>query len=129
MRNKNSYHRRRLQEQAIRDAAGLIADRYQGISCIEIRMTYYHRAPDPVLMERTLRFYPASHALFFMRCEHFGCADGGYDLAPVVDTLVRSGKASGKGTLFCHGSDSAISHGSIAYRVRITYAGGAAGRT
>ncbi len=46
---------------------------------------------------------------------------GGYDLGPVVAGLAKSGKTSVKGTLFCHGSNGRIGHGSIAYEVHIQY--------
>ena len=121
MRTRQSYHLKRREEQAIREAAGLVSARYAGVSSIEFRLTYYQRAADPVLMERTLRFFPGSFARFFMRCEHFGCTGGGYDLEPMVDRLVRSRKPSSTGRLFCHGSDGTIGHGSIAYEITVAY--------
>ena len=129
MRYKHSYRQKRLEEQAVKDAAGLIAERYTGISSIEFQLTYYHRAADPVLMERTIRFFPTNYARFFMRCEQFGCTGGGYDLAPVVDQLTRSRKTSARGKLFCHGSDGPVGHGSIAYEITISYAARARSRT
>jgi len=120
---RHSRQNKRLEEQALRDAAGLVSARYAGVSCIEFRITYFQRAADPVLMERTLRFFPASYARFFVRCEHFGCTGGGYDLSPVVDRLVRSRKGTARGKLFCHGSEGTIGHGSIAYDISVTYAG------
>jgi hypothetical protein len=84
-------------------------------------MTYYHRALDPVLMERTLRFSPGNYARFHVKCEQDGCTGGGYDLAPVVAGLAKAGKKSVKGRLFCHGSNGTIGHASIAYEVSIQY--------
>lgn len=106
----------------MRETVGLISERYAGISAIEFQLTYFHRAADPVLMERMVRFFPTNYARFHMRCEQWGCTGGGYDLAPVVDRLARAGKTAAKGTLFCHGSDGTIGHGRIAYEVTITYA-------
>jgi hypothetical protein len=125
VRHRQSYYHRRRDEQADRDAAGLLSARYVGVSCIEFRITYYQRAANPVLMERTLRFFPGSWARFFVRCEHFGCTGGGYDLEPVVDRLVRSRKSAARGRLFCHGSDGTIGHGSIAYEITVAYDGAA----
>lgn len=121
MRYRQNYRQKREQEQAVRDAAGLISERFAGISGIEFQLTYYRRASEAVLMERTLRFWPESHAHFRVRCEQEGCTGGGYDLEPVVAGLNRSRRTSAKGTLYCHGSDGTIGHGSIAYEVTIQY--------
>ena len=121
MRYSKSYQEKKEREQAEQIAAGLISERYAQIACIELRMIYYHRATNPVLMERTLRYSPSNYALFHVKCAQDGCAGGGYDLAPMVAGLVRSRKSSVKGTLFCHGSNGTIGHGSIAYEVHIQY--------
>jgi len=121
MRYKQNYLQKREQELSAQAAAGLLSERYAAISLIELHMTYYHRAVNPVLMERTLRFSPSSHARFHVRCAQSTCMDGGYDLAPVIAEMVRTGKRSAKGKLFCHGSNTTIGHGSIAYTVEIHY--------
>jgi len=121
MRYKQSYRQKREEEQAAQTAAGLVSERYAGVSSIEFQMTYYHRSRDPILMERTLRFSPANYARFHVKCEQEGCSGGGYDLAPVVAGLARSRKRLVSGRLFCHGSDGTIGHGSIAYKVTIQY--------
>jgi hypothetical protein len=120
---KRGYRHRekREQEEAAQAAAGLVSERYAGISSIEFHMTYYHRALNPVLMERTLRFLPENYARFHVRCEQDGCTGGGYDLAPMVAGMVKSRKKSAKGTLFCHGSNGTVGHASIAYEVSIQY--------
>jgi hypothetical protein len=102
-------------------AAGLVSERYAGISNIEFHMTYFQRGLDPVLMKRTLSFSPADYASFHMKCMQDGCMDGGYDLAPVVAGLAQSHKKSAKGKLFCHGTNDTIGHASIAYEVSIRY--------
>jgi hypothetical protein len=121
MHHRQNYRKQREQEKEALDAAGLVSERYAGVSSIEFHMTYYHRSRDPILMERTLRFWPSNYARFHMKCEQEGCSGGGYDLAPVVATLARSGKRQVTGRLFCHGSDSKVGHGSIAYTVTIQY--------
>lgn len=109
------------EEKAAQVAAGLVSERFSAVSGIELRMTYYHRARDPILMERTLRFSPANYARFHVKCEHDGCTGGGYDLTPVVAGLAKAGRSSVKGRLFCHGSNGTIGHGSIAYEISIEY--------
>ena len=121
MRYKQSYREKREHEQAKQIAAGLVSDRYPDVSRIEFHMTYYHRSRDPVLMERTLCFSPANYACFHVQCGQDGCTGGGYDLAPVVAGMAKSGNASVKGRLFCHGSNGSIGHSSIAYQVNIQY--------
>lgn len=121
MRYKQSYREKREQEDAVKAAAGLVSERYAGVSSIEFHMTYYHRSRDPILMQRTLCFSAANYACFHVKCEHDGCTGGGYDLAPVVAGLAKSRKASSKGKLFCHGSSGSVGHASIAYEVNIQY--------
>lgn len=121
MRYRQSYKEQLEMEKTAMIAAGLVSERYAGVSSIEFRMTYFHRGLDPVLMKRTLSFSPANYACFHMKCMQEGCMDGGYDLAPVVAGLAQSGKKSARGKLFCHGTNDAMGHASIAYEVNIRY--------
>ena len=121
MRYRQSYKEKLELERVAMAAAGLVSERYVGVSNIEFQMTYYQRGLHPVLMTRTLSFLPANYASFHMKCLHDGCTDGGYDLAPVVADLAKSRKKMIKGKLFCHGTNDTIGHGSIAYEVNIQY--------
>jgi hypothetical protein len=121
MRYRQNYKEKLQQDMAAKVASGLVSEHYTGVSNIELRMTYYHRSLNPVLMERTLSFLPASYALFHLKCMHDGCADGGYDLAPVVAAMVKAGKKSTNGKIFCHGTNDTVGHASIAYEVSIRY--------
>ena len=121
MRHRQSYKEKREQEKAALVAAGLVSERHAGISRIEFRMTYYKRGLDAVLMTRTLSFLPSDYAGFHMKCMEDGCANGGYDLAPIVSGLAKSRKKSSKGKLFCHGTNHAVGHAGIAYEVSIQY--------
>jgi hypothetical protein len=102
-------------------ALGLISERHAGVSNIEFLMTYYMRGLDVVLMKRTLSFTPANYADFHMKCMEDGCTDGGFDLAPVVASLAKSGKKTTKGKVFCHGMNHTFGHASLAYEVNIQY--------
>ena len=110
-------------------AAGLMRDRFPGVSGIVIHMVYYRKRQSSVLMERTVNFYPSGYAYFNMRCMAKGCEDGGFNLAPVIKGLVRDGKRIAKGFLSCHGAEEG--HASVEYNVRISYShdGPAPGRT
>jgi hypothetical protein len=121
MRYRQSYREKLQQDMAAKVASGLVSEHYTGVSNIELHMTYYHRGPDPVLMERTLSYLPASYATFHLKCVHDGCTDGGYDLAPIITGLVKSCKKSITGKIFCQGTNNAIGHASIAYKVNIRY--------
>ena len=120
---KQTYKEKLEEERAALVAAGYISERYAGISNIEFKMIYYHRSVNPVLMKRTLSFSPDNYAGFHMKCMTDGCIDGGYDLAPVVAGLVKSGKKSIKGRLPCQGSNKTPGHASLAYEVSIEYHG------
>jgi hypothetical protein len=121
MRHRQSYKEKLELEKAALVAVGLVSERHTGVSSIEFRMTYYRRGVDTVLMKRTLSFSPADYAGFHLKCMEEGCADGGYDLAPVVAGLAKFRKKSVKGKIFCHGTNHTIGHGSIAYEVNIQY--------
>jgi hypothetical protein len=121
MRNKQSYREKQELERVAMVAAGLVGERYSGVSSIEFHMTYFQRGLHPVLMERTVNFLPANYACFHMKCAQEGCTDGGYDLAPVVASLAKSRKKSTKGKIFCHGTNDTVGHASISYEVTIQY--------
>lgn len=118
--SKLSYKQKLDKEKADLMASGLISERYSEIAAIQFRMTYYRRF-NQVLMERTLSFSPADYAGFYLKCMHDGCTDGGYDLAPVVASLVKTGKKTVKGKIFCHGKNDTFGHASIAYEVNVRY--------
>ncbi len=122
MRYKQNYKDKQEQEKAALVALGLVSERYSGISHIEFQMTYYQRGLDPVLMKRTLSFLPTDYANFHLKCMQEGCTGGGYDLAPVVASLAKSGKPSVKGKILCRGKNGTPGHASIAYEVNIQYA-------
>lgn len=122
MQYRERYKEKLAREWAAVVAAGLVSERYSGVSSIEFHMTYYQRGPQPVLMERTLSFLPANYASFNMKCMDDGCKGGGYDLAPVVAGLVKNSKQSTKGNIACHGTSDTRGHARIAYEVNIRYA-------
>ncbi len=122
MRYRQSCKEKLDSERAALVSCGLISERHAGISNIEFRLTYYRSGFDEVLMERTLCFLPADYAGFHLQCMEEGCADGGFDLAPVVECLAKARKKSVKGKLFCHGRNHAGGRASVAYEVTIRYA-------
>lgn len=118
---KQTYKEKLDSEKAALTAAGLISERYPGISNIEFHMIYYRRGVNQVLLKRTLSFTPSDYAGFHLKCMHEGCANGGYDLAPVIAAMAKSRKTSTNGKIFCHGTNDSLGHASMAYEVKIQY--------
>jgi hypothetical protein len=102
-------------------AAGLVSDRFPGISEIVFRLTYYQRGQHPVLMVRTLNFLPTDYAYFHMDCTREECTNGGFDLTSVVAGLIRDRKKAVKGKICCEGKNDAVvpGHASIAYEISV----------
>jgi hypothetical protein len=104
-------------------AAGLVAERFPDVSSIVLQMTYYQKTADPILMKRTVSFYPTTYACFHMDCMREECVNGGFDLAPVVAGLVKKRKKAVSGKIVCNGKNDGLraGHASIAYEVSIQY--------
>jgi len=104
-------------------AAGLVSERFPDVASIMFRMTYFQKTADPVLMTRTISFFPTNYACFHLECMREECTDGGFDLAPVVAGLVKKNKKSVSGKIVCSGKNEDLrqGHASIAYEVSIQY--------
>jgi len=123
MTSKQRYQDKMDQKKTIMLEAGLVADRYPEVASIVFNMTYYQNSAAPVLMTRTLNFYPTNYACFHMECMREECTNGGFDLAPVVADLVKHRKKSVKGKLKCNGNNAELraGHASNAYEISIQY--------
>jgi hypothetical protein len=123
MLRKQSYLEKQERKQKALLAAGLVSDRFPGVASISFRLTYYQKTSVPVLMTRTVNFFPPNYACFHLDCIRDECTNGGFDLLPVVAGLVKGRKTSAKGKLFCNGKHPALheGHASIAYEVNIEY--------
>lgn len=106
-----------------RFAAGLISEQFPHVAGIVIHMTYYQKGPNPILMHRTINIFPASCAYFKMDCMIKGCDNGGFDLTPVINDMVKTLKKTKKGNMVCHGKTSpdSMDHASIDYDISIKY--------
>lgn len=104
-------------------ASGMISDHYPEVSGIVIHMTYYQKASNPILMIRTVNFFPTSYAYFNMECMIKGCVEGGFNLTSIIDNMVRNHKKSGKGNMVCCGESDFLSpdHARISYEISIQY--------
>lgn len=122
MRSRQNYAEMKEIKKQQRLATGLISDRFSEVSSIIIKMAYFHYGTEPIVI-RTVYFLPSGYAYFNIECLEKGCADGGYDLGPVVISMINSHKKSAKGKLVCKGkSDKLLSeHARIVYEVVIEY--------
>ncbi len=123
MAHKQNYVERMELNKQMKLASGLVSERFPDVSGIVIHMTYYHKGVNPVLMVRTVNFFPSGYAYFNMDCMIRDCVDGGFDLTSVVTNLIKHHKKLGKGKLVCNGKNDSLAsdHASIAYEIRIQY--------
>lgn len=81
-----------------RSEAGLISEHFPEVLNIIIRMTYFQRGDNPVLMERTMDISPATgYAYFNMYCMIRDCVGGGFDLTPAITAMIKQRKKRGRG--------------------------------
>lgn len=123
MAHKQNYVERMELNKQLRLASGLVSERFPEVSGIVTHMTYYHKGVNPILMVRTVNFFPSSYAYFNMDCMIKDCVDGGFDLTSVITDMVKNHKKLDKGKLVCNGKNDALAfdHASIDYEIRIQY--------
>jgi hypothetical protein len=104
-------------------AAGLLSERFPHVAGMVIHMTYYQNGINPVLMVRTLNVFTTSPAYFKMDCMIKGCENGGFDLAPVIKSMIKARKKEKKGSIDCKGKVDTVTsdHASLDYDIVIKY--------
>jgi len=122
MQKQNYFDRMELKKNNLL-AAGLVSERFPGVSSIVLHMIYYQRATEPILMKRTLNFMPTDYACFRMDCMREECINGGFELTPVVAGVIKNHKKSAKGKIVCRGKNGTLrhNHASIGYEVSVQY--------
>ncbi|MCL4458125.1 MAG: hypothetical protein M1147_00110 [Nitrospirae bacterium] len=110
----------RLERKQHKADAGLMSTRYPNVASVIIFMNYYQKSTGRTIMQRTVNFLPGSSAYFHMECMGYDCVDGGFNLEPVINTMMKGRLKSGKGELLCAGNDSS-SHTRIDYKIDIQY--------
>jgi hypothetical protein len=127
MNFKQNYKEKLALEKTHKMSAGLVADRYSCVSAIIFQLKYYQSAFNRVLMTRTLSFIPANYAYFHLDCVKNDCCDGGFDLSPIVDDMIKNRKQTVKGTMFCKGkkilprAPHAPDHARLCYEITVKY--------
>ncbi len=103
--------------------AGLVSERFSKVTGMKIKMTYYHNSENPILMERTINVFPTSYAYFQMDCMVRGCAEGGFNLGPVISKLVKKKLKSAKGKIDCKGkvNEESTDHAHVTYDINVKY--------
>ncbi|NWF98709.1 MAG: hypothetical protein HXY52_07235 [Nitrospirae bacterium] len=98
----------------------LLSAKYPDIESIVIIMDYYQKGYKHLMMKRTVNFSPESHAYFLMECMKHDCLEGGFNLTPVISSMVRKNITSEKGELTCQGNNSS-EHAHIVFNISIKY--------
>ncbi|MEW6117617.1 MAG: hypothetical protein AB1553_12085 [Nitrospirota bacterium] len=100
-----------------------VAEKFPKVAGMVIHMTYYQKGANPVLMVRTVNVFPWSQLNFHMACMIKDCEGGGFDLTPIITSMLKGRKKVGKGTLQCKGKNKALpkDHASIDYDIAIKY--------
>ncbi|MDA8170068.1 MAG: hypothetical protein M0Z59_10300 [Nitrospiraceae bacterium] len=112
---KNELERRKKAE------SGFVSDRFPAVSGLAIKIIYYQNAANPVLMVRTINVLPGDYAYFHLPCMFRECVKGGFNLGPVISSMVKNRKKAAKGTLACNGQNMPKGHASIEYEITIRY--------
>ncbi len=121
--HRNDHASRAELKRQMNEAAGLVSDRFPSVAGMSITMTYYQRAMKSPLMIRTVNIFPTSYANFNLSCMTKGCKEGGYELSPVLEEMVKNRTKMSKGSLLCCGTVDTPStgHAHIEYKAVIEY--------
>jgi len=93
---------------------------HPGVESIIVVMNYYHGGSEQAIMQRTVNFCSGSATYFKMECMNHDCVDGGFNLEPVIVSMIKDRLKSGKGELSCKGKD-AVAHARIDYKISVKY--------
>ena len=110
----------RIEKNQRRLDAGFVSKHFPEVACIVISMIYNQTGKRTV--NRTLNFYPGSYAFFRVDCLSDDCVDGGFDLAWIINDMIRNHSEASKGELGCDDSGPRPGHSNIVYEVAIQYA-------
>ncbi len=120
----NTRHSRknatRTERQRQRIDAGLISEQFPEVAQIVINMMYNQKGIKKSL-SRTVNFFPSSYAFFRVDCLSKDCLDGGFDLSPLITTMIGKRREAAKGELGCEGNSPSADHSAIVYEVSIRY--------
>ena len=100
--------------------AGFVSTHFPEVANIVISMMYKQKGiANPI--DRTLNFFPGSHAFFRLDCLSDDCVDGGFDLSQTINSMIRNHREAAEGELGCDDSGPRPDHSNIVYEVAIQY--------
>jgi hypothetical protein len=119
-REKCDAKQERMQE---RQDAGLISQRFPGVSSIVVDMEHNGKGINAIHLLRTLEFFSDSHAYFRVECLNRDCKNctDGFQLDQVVAGMIRNHASSKEGELNCEGNGTTSRRVNISYKVTIQY--------
>ncbi len=121
--NRQDYLARKELNKQHRVDAGLVSERFPGVSGIVIQMIYYRKSSNPAPMIRTVNFFPSSYAYFHMECMIKECVNGGFDLTSVIGTMIKKHEKLTKRKMNCSGKNDSLTvdHARISYEISVQY--------
>ncbi len=124
MNNNNMQKRQELLQK--RAEAGLVSERFPNVSAMEIKMVYFQRTmysdSDKLLMLRTVKVAPDSHAYFHMQCMTKIC-ESSYNLKRTINGMVKNKKKKASGKISCSGKGEGLkaNHACVEYEITVRY--------
>jgi hypothetical protein len=113
----------RMEKKKLKLESGLISEHFPDVASIFIKINNSYGRKNPVIIAREFKFIPESQAYFDIECLKQNCFDGGFNLAGVIDNMIKSHTGSGEGELSCKGSELSPEHSHISYKITINYIG------
>jgi hypothetical protein len=111
----------KMEKRKLKLESGLISEHYPEVASILIKIKNSYGKKNPITIARDFKFLPDSHAYFTVECLNKNCADGGFDMAKVIISMIKNRKLSGEGELNCHGTNLPSDHSHISYKLTINY--------
>jgi hypothetical protein len=111
----------KMEKRKLKLESGLISEHYPEIESICIKIKNSYGKKNPITIARDFRFLPDSHAYFTVECLNKNCADGGFDLAKTIISMIKNRKLSKEGELHCNGTNLPPDHSHISYKITINY--------
>lgn len=101
-------------------AARLVSERFPSVSKVVLLMDYN---PDSSRMMRTVNIFPSDFAYFHMHCLRKDCLDGGFNLTPAVQAMIKKKKRTDKGRMVCKGEGCSVSKDPVVifFEIKIQY--------
>jgi hypothetical protein len=111
----------KMEKRKLKLESGLISERFPDIESIFVKINNSYGRKNPITIAREINFLPESQAYFIIECLNKNCLDGGFNLAGVIDTMIKSHTVSREGELSCNGSELSPEHSHIFYKITINY--------